>query len=152
MIGKDQLVLHNVSPMNSNIKNYFVMIFLVLAVSCTDQGDPTYYAIRNATNLQIEVIVFERFGNNDTARIAPNDYKIMSDERPPFIDGPFGSHDSIRIQFEDAKKLTYGYLYSYSTASCPDSIKSPFCGFSSYDCSDEFCAFDVDSIEYQKAK
>ena len=79
-----------------------------------------------------------------------NDFKIMYEEGPPYDDGPFGVFDSLKINFEDLKILTYIPLESKSE--CIDSIKNPFCPYSNYICSNNICTFEIDSVEYQKAK
>ena len=119
-------------------------------VACTDQGDPIEYSLSNTTNYTMEVILFERFGMNDTSLINNNDFKILHEEGAPYDDGPFGVYDSIRISFEDNRVLTYirpGY-----NAECVDSVINPFCPYSNYVCLNSICTFEIDTIEYKKAK
>jgi hypothetical protein len=129
---------------------YFLFILLFQIVSCTDQGDPIKYSLSNTSNFKIEVIRFDRFGINDTTLINKDDFKILYEEGPPYDDGPFGVFDSIRIQFEDSKILTYNPPGSNST--CLDSIKNPFCPYSNYVCTNNICTFEIDSVEYKKAR
>ncbi|MEO6131749.1 MAG: hypothetical protein ABIQ02_07865 [Saprospiraceae bacterium] len=128
-----------------------LLFFLLLQiVSCTDQGDTKKYSLSNTTIYNLEVILFDRFGKNDTTLISHNDFKIMYEEGPPYDDGPFGVFDSLRIHFEDSKILTY--IPPNTESECRDSIKSPFCPYSNYIYSNNVCTFEIDSLEYQKAK
>lgn len=122
----------------------------ILMVSCTDQGDPIQYAVENTTSYRLEVIRFDRFGMKDTTMIDTDDFQILSRDVPPYDDGPFGGYDSLRIQFEDGRILTY-QPPALSTG-CLDSIKSPFCHYTSYLCLNSICTFEIDSTEYMKAK
>ncbi len=133
-----------------NMIKYLLFVLFILIVSCTEQGDTKKYSLSNTTNYNIEVILYDRFGKNDTALINNNDFKIMYEEGPPYDDGPFGVFDSLKINFEDLKILTYIPLESKSE--CIDSIKNPFCPYSNYICSNNICTFEIDSVEYQKAK
>lgn len=135
--------------MDSLLK-YLVCILSIQAVSCTDQGDPIEYALHNTSNFNMEVILFERFGNNDTTSINHNDFKILSRDVPPYDNGPFGSYDSIRITFEDLKSLSY--LPPVAATDCIASLKNPFCPYTNYICSDSVCAFEIDSVEHLKAR
>jgi len=125
------------------------MLF-ILTVSCTDQGDPIKYALSNTSTFNIDVVLFARFGNNDTTSINNNDFKVLQEQVPPYDDGPFYGYDSIRIYFEDSKILTY--LPLNSTSGCIDSVKNPFCSYSNYICSNSVCTFEIDVVEHQKAK
>lgn len=129
---------------------YLLFILFLLMLSCTDQGDPIEYAVKNTTSYRLEVIRFDRFGMNDTTAIDTDDFKILSRNVPPYDDGPFGGYDSLRIQFEDGKALTY-HPPALSSG-CQDSIKSPFCHYTSYLCLNSVCTFEIDSTEYKKAK
>jgi hypothetical protein len=129
---------------------YLLFVLLIQAVSCTEPGDTKKYSLSNTTDYNIEVILFDRFGKNDTALINNNDFKIMDEEDPPYDDGPFGVYDSLRINFEDLKVLTY--IPPKSSSECVDSIKNPFCRYINYICLNNICTFEIDSFEYQKAK
>ena len=133
-------------------KTYLSLLFIlsIHIVSCTDQGDPVKYALSNTSNFDLEVILFDRFGNSDTASINKNDFKVLHEEGPPYDSGPFGVFDSMQINFEDLKKLTYIQL-KY-TSGCIDTVKNPFCPYSNYICSNIACMFEIDSLEYLKAK
>lgn len=134
----------------TTLVKFLLFILLIQIVSCTDQGDTKKYSLSNVTSYNIEVILFDRFGKNDTTLIDKNDFKILYEEGPPYDDGPFGVFDSMRIHFEDSKILTY--IPPYSSVECVDSIKNPFCRYSNYNCLNNVCTFEIDSIEYQKAK
>ena len=134
----------------NNVVKYFVFIVCIAIVSCTDQGDPIKYALSNTSTFNIEVVLFERFGNSDTTLISNNDFKVLHEEVPPYDEGPFGVYDSIQVNFEDSKTLTY--FPPNSTSECLDSIKNPFCPYSNYICSNSVCTFEIDTVEYQKAK
>lgn len=129
---------------------HLLFVVFILIVSCTDQGDPIQYAVENTTSYSLEVIRFDRFGMKDTTVIDTADFKILGRNVPPYDDGPFSGYDSIRIQFEDGKILTY-QPPALSTG-CLDSIKSPFCHYTSYLCMNNVCTFEIDSSEYMKAK
>lgn len=129
---------------------YLYFVALILIVSCTDQGDAIKYSLSNTTDSTIEIIRYDRFGNHDTTLINQDDFKIMYEEGPPYDDGPFGVFDSVRIQFEDLKVLTYKPPASKSI--CVDSIKNLFCPYSNYVCLNSICTFEIDNAEYLKAK
>jgi hypothetical protein len=119
-------------------------------LSCTDQGDPVYYALSNTSNQPIEIVLFERYGINDTAIINHNEFRVMDQDKAPYDVNPFGHYDSIRIYFEDLKILTYHS--SEANAGCIHADKTPFCFYSNYACLNDICMFEIDSTEYQKAK
>ncbi|MFZ1705319.1 MAG: hypothetical protein WAT79_13305 [Saprospiraceae bacterium] len=129
---------------------YLLFGIIIQLVSCTDQGDIKRYSLNNTTQYDIEAILFHRVGKSDTTLIHKNDFKIMNEEGPPYDSGPFGGFDSLKINFEDSKMLTYITLRSNSE--CSDSIKNPFCPYSNYICSHNICTFEIDDAEYQKAK
>ena len=129
---------------------YLWFVLVIQIVSCTERGDTIKYSLSNTTSYTIEVILFDRFGNNDTNLITSNDFKILYEEGPSYDDGPFGVFDSLKIQFEDSKILIYNPPESNSD--CIDSIKNPFCPFSNYVCLNNICTFEIDNAEYQKAK
>ena len=62
-----------------NMIKYLLFVLFILIVSCTEQGDTKKYSLSNTTNYNIEVILYDRFGKNDTALINNNDFKIMYD-------------------------------------------------------------------------
>ena len=138
------------SAILTRVMKYLMLLLLIYMVSCTDQGDPIQYSLSNSTNQNIEVILFERFGTKDTSLINSYDFKILDEEVPPYDSGPFGGYDSMRIQFEDLKVLTY--IPPGLTTGCIDSVKNPFCPYTNYLCANSICTFEIDSIEYQKAK
>lgn len=127
-----------------------ILFFIIQIISCTDQSNIKSYSLNNSTDYNIKAILFDRFGKSDTTNIDKNDFKIMYEEGPPYDDGPFGVFDSLKIIFEDSKVLTYIPLISKSE--CTDSIKNPFCPYSNYSCKDNVCSFEIDDIEYLKAK
>lgn len=131
---------------------YKLLILLIAfqLTSCTDQGESKQYAFKNTTNYNLEVILYERFGNNDSFSIKSAETKVLDQDEPPYDDGPFGVFDSLKLFFEDSKKLTYIPLRSKDD--CSDSIKNPFCPYSNYNCVDDMCTFVVDIVEYQKAR
>ena len=129
---------------------YLLFFLSIQMLSCTDQGDPIEYAVKNMTSYRLEVIRFDRFGMKDTTAIDTADFKILSRSVPPYDDGPFGGYDSLRIHFEDGKTLTY-HPPALSSG-CLDSIKNPFCHYTSYLCLNSVCTFEIDSVEYKKAK
>ena len=134
----------------NNVLKYFLIILCIHTESCTDQGDTIKYALSNTSTFNIEVVLFDRFGNDDTTSINNNDFKVLHEEVPPYDDGLFGVYDSIKIKFEDSKILSY--IPPHSTSGCIDSVKNPFCPYSNYICSNSVCTFEIDSVEHQKAK
>ena len=132
------------------MNKFLILIFIIQIISCTDQDNIKSYSLNNSTDYNIKAIIFDRFGKNDTTNIDKNNFKIMYEEGPPYDDGPFGVFDSLKIIFEDFKVLTYIPLKSKSE--CIDSIKNPFCPYSNYSCKDNVCTFEIDNVEYLKAK
>ncbi|GAB1395831.1 MAG TPA: hypothetical protein PKN57_04470 [Saprospiraceae bacterium] len=132
------------------MNKFLILIFIIQIISCTDQDNIKSYSLNNSTDYNIKAILFDRFGKSDTTNINKNDFKIMYEEGPPYDDGPFGVFDSLKIIFEDFKVLTYIPLKSKSE--CIDSIKNPFCPYSNYSCKDNVCTFEIDNVEYLKAK
>ena len=133
-----------------NMLKYLLCMLCMYAASCTDQGDPVKYALRNTSNFNIDVILYERFGNNDTTSIHKDNFKVLHEDVPPYDDGPFGIYDSIKINFEDLKTLSY--IPPMYTSGCIDSVKNPFCPYTNYICSNSVCTIEIDSLEHQKAK
>lgn len=129
---------------------FLLLLTVFLLTSCTDQGESKHYAFKNTTNYNLEVILYERFGYNDSFSIKRAKTKVLDQDEPPYDDGPFGLFDSLKLFFEDSKQLTYIPLSSKDD--CSDSIKNPFCPYSNYNCVGNICTFLVDSIEYQKAR
>ncbi|MBC7885216.1 MAG: hypothetical protein H7X99_07060 [Saprospiraceae bacterium] len=127
-----------------------LIIILFQILSCTDQGDPIKYSIKNSTSHNFKLVLFGRSGKNDTIPFKISESKILSQDGPPFDDGPFGVFDSLKAVFDDSKILTYIPLKSNSE--CIDSVKNPFCPYSNYICTDNICTYEIDNIEYQKAK
>ena len=129
---------------------YLLFVILFHILSCTDQGDPIMYAITNSTSQNFKLVLFERSGKNDTIPFKISESNILSQDKPPYDGGPFGGIDSLKVVFDNSKILTYIPLRSY--AECIDSVKNPFCPSSNYICVEQVCTFDIDNIEYQKAK
>lgn len=127
----------------------YLLVFLIFS-SCTDKGDPIMYSIKNSTNYNFKFVIFERSGKIDTFPINILESKILSEDKPPYDAGPFGGFDSLKVVFEDSKTLTY--IPFKSNSECLDSVKNPFCPYSNYLCTENICTFEIDSIEYQKAK
>ena len=127
-----------------------ICVILFQIISCTDQGDPIMYSISNTTIHNFKLVLFERSGKNDSISFKISESNILSQDKPPYDDGPFGGFDSLKVLFDDSKILTYIPLRSNND--CLDSVKNPFCLYSNYICIDNVCNFETDITEYQKAK
>lgn len=129
---------------------FFLFSLIVLLSSCTDQGDPIKYSLSNTCSYNFEVILYGKTGKPDTTSINKNEFSILDEQVPPYDSGPFAYYDSISVQFENFKRLTYLPPGTYSE--CVDSIKNPFCPYSNYYCLNDICTFKIDNFEYLKAK
>jgi len=128
----------------------FSIIIFIQILSCTDQGDPIIYSIENSSNFDTKIVLFDRLGKNDTILINKSESRVLDQDSPPYDNGPFSDKDSIRVIFSDRKILTYKSLRSKDD--CLDSEKNPFCQYSHYICNMNNCTFEIDIIEYLKAK
>lgn len=131
---------------------YKILFFLIIIqfLSCTDQGEPIIYSIENKLSSDLDLIIFDRLGKIDTILINSSENKNLDKDVPPYDSGPFSNKDSIKVIFSDNKILTYKSFISKED--CMDSIKNPFCQYSHYKCDGNNCTFEIDEIEYLKAK
>jgi len=129
---------------------YLLFVFIIHFLSCTDQGDPIFYSISNLSSYDLSIVQFDRFGKMDTILFNKNESKIMDQDEPPYDDGPFSDKDSIKLIFDDSKVFTYKSLISKDD--CLNSDKNPFCQYSHYTCTNNNCTFEIDNIEYLKAR
>lgn len=127
-----------------------IQLFLLFVISCTDQGEVQEYALLNTSGFDLQVITFDRFGQHDTTMIHKEESEVLYRVGPPYDEGPFGVYDSLQMLFEDASLLTYIPLASLDA--CVDTVKSPFCFNIHYICVPDVCTFEIDSVEYLKAR
>lgn len=132
------------------MKKLFIISLIVLLGSCTDQGEPIHYIIKNTSNYNLSFIAHDRMGNEQTTEIKKQESVILFSDLPPYDVSPFGGFDSITVFFENNKQLTYKPFNS--SIECMNLIKTPFCPDSSYICKNNNCVFEIDHIEYMKAK
>lgn len=130
-------------------KSMIILIFIQL-MSCTDQGEPVIYSIKNTSAFDLKLVFFDKLGKRDTFLIIVSNSKALDKDVPPYDDGPFSDKDSIKVIFSDNKILTYTSFKSNDD--CLNSSKNPFCQYSHYECKDNHCTFEIDDIEYLKAK
>jgi hypothetical protein len=132
---------------------YFLMnrflVFLLLIASCTDKGDSVNYIFKNISNKTFEVLMFNGLSIEFRSKLVINESTQLFTDKPPF-EGPFSSIDSIKLIFEDEKKLIYIPLVSSN--SCIIAEKNPYCSNFYKQCDKMSCTFEIDNLEYQKAK
>jgi hypothetical protein len=127
-----------------------LLLFLLEIVSCTDQGEPFLYSIKNTSTFDLKLSIFDKSGKSDTFLINVFDSQVLDKEGPPYDNGPFSDKDSIKVIFSNNKILTY--IAFKSKDDCLNSNKNPFCQYSHYKCDGNNCTFEIDEIEYLKAK
>jgi hypothetical protein len=130
-------------------KNFVLLIFFPL-LSCTDQGEPFFYSIKNTSSFDLKLAIFDKIGKSDTILINIFDGIELDKEGPPYDNGPFSDKDSIKVIFTNNKILTYKSFKSKDD--CLNSSKNPFCQYSHYKCDGNNCTFEIDNVEYLKAK
>jgi hypothetical protein len=128
---------------------YKCVIILLLISSCTDKGEPIEYVFKNSTEKSFQLLLFEKASIVSDFKIALNGSSVVYTDKPPF-DGPFAGIDSLRIIFEDGKILSYVPLISNDN--CINAIKNPYCANFYNQCNSNSCIFQIDNIEYLKAK
>lgn len=102
------------------------------------------YKVINSTNLDLDFIAFDK-GISVTENIKKYSEKSLEQFRGSEQFNPFEIGDSVYVKFSDNKIL------KYKTDDNCNLIKSFFCSNNTL-CIDKICTFEIDSIEYKKAK
>jgi hypothetical protein len=127
------------------MKYLFLLLLFIKFNSCiVDKAVLEDYKINNSTQLDLEFITIEK-NSFDTLLIKNNSEIIL--EQFHFSDQfyPYDLFDSIYVKFSDNKVLKY-----FKTDDCA-SGKSFFCSNNTI-CVEKVCTFEIDSIEYKKAR
>lgn len=102
------------------------------------------YKVKNSTDLDLDFISFEK-GVSVTENIKKYSEKSLEQFRGSEQFYPFEIYDSVYVKFSDNKIL------KYKTDDICNLNKSFFCRANTI-CIDKVCTFEIDSIEYKKAR
>jgi hypothetical protein len=127
------------------MKNLFLLFLLVTFNSCiVEKVALEEYKIINSTEFNLKFIAFQN-SKIDSQIINKNAEFILEQFRGSEQLYPFDVYDSIMVKFSDNKVLKY-----LKTDDCAFG-KSFFCSKNTT-CVEKACTFEIDSVEYLKAK
>lgn len=128
----------------------FSLTALFIIYACNDKGEPIFYTLKNTSKLNLRIELFHRTGISEIVPLSINESRVLDKDLPPYDLAPFFAMDSIKILFEDNKKLIYK---PFRTAEeCYNLVKNPFCSNENYIRLNGNFTFKIDSLEYDKAK